>query len=77
MQPPSYFKLYHNTQSIQHMKKLVKILSNPVTSILFLILVFVFLIDWSKPDYVLIGVTIFYVVATLLSMLTEYIKNRL
>ncbi|PEA58119.1 hypothetical protein CON74_25170 [Bacillus thuringiensis] len=59
------------------MKKLVKILSNPVISILFLILVFVFLIDWSKPDYVLIGVTIFYVVATLLSMLTEYIKNRL
>lgn len=59
------------------MKKMVKILSSPVTSVLFLILVFVFVIDWSKPDYVLIGVTIFYVVATLLSMLTEIIKKRL
>lgn len=54
-----------------------KILNSPVTSVLFLIIIFVLVIDWSNPDYVLMGVTIFYVLATLFSMITEMIKNRL
>ncbi|MED1107718.1 hypothetical protein [Bacillus paramycoides] len=59
------------------MDKTEKILNSPVTSVLFLIIVFVFVIDWSNPDYVVMGVAIFYVAATLFSLITEIIKNRL
>ncbi|AKR13349.1 TPA: hypothetical protein ACQUHN_005875 [Bacillus thuringiensis] len=62
------------------MKKLERFMNSPVTSVLFLILVFVFVIDWNnltKSDYVLMGATVFYVLATLFNMITEMIKKRL
>lgn len=55
-------------------------MNSPVTSVLFLILVFVFVIDWNhltKSDYVLMGATVVYVLATLFNMITEMIKKRL
>ncbi|PQZ52247.1 hypothetical protein CQZ94_24940 [Bacillus sp. MYb209] len=61
------------------MEKTEKILSSPVTSFIYLIIIFGFVINWgdlSKSDYVLMGTTIFYVLATLLCLLSEVIKKQ-
>ncbi|MEH6935833.1 hypothetical protein [Bacillus sp. JJ783] len=61
------------------MEKTEKILSSPVTSFIYLIVIFGFVINWgdlSKSDYVLMGTTIFYLLATLLCLLSEVIKKQ-
>ncbi|OFD48168.1 hypothetical protein BWGOE3_25200 [Bacillus mycoides] len=61
------------------MEKTEKILSSPVTSFIYLIIIFGFVINWgdlSKSDYVLMGTTIFYVLATLFCLLSEVIKKQ-
>ncbi|HDR5270537.1 hypothetical protein ACQCWD_29670 [Bacillus thuringiensis] len=58
------------------MEKAEKIIISPVTSVLSLIIIFVFVIHWNNPSYFLIGVTIFYVLGTLLCLLTEVIKKE-
>lgn len=57
-------------------EKAEKIIISPVTSVLSLIIIFVFVIHWNNPSYFLIGVTIFYVLGTLLCLLTEVIKKE-
>lgn len=61
------------------MEKTEKILSSPVTSFIYLIIIFGFVINWgdlTKTDYVLMGTTIFYVLATLFCLLSEVIKKQ-
>ncbi|MBJ8008890.1 hypothetical protein [Bacillus cereus] len=61
------------------MEKTEKILSSPVTSFIYLIIIFGFVINWgdlTKSDYVLMGTTIFYVLATLFCLLSEVIKKQ-
>lgn len=58
-------------------EKAEKIIISPVTSVLSLIIIFVFVIHWNNPSYFLIGVTIFYVLGTLLCLLTEVIKKSI
>lgn len=57
-------------------EKAEKIIISPVTSVLSLIIIFVFVIHWNNPSYFLIGVIIFYVLGTLLCLLTEVIKKE-
>lgn len=64
---------------VEGMEKTEGILSSPVTSFIYLIVIFGFVINWgdlSKSDYVLMGTTIFYLLATLLCLLSEVIKKQ-